>query len=191
MIYDKITKIHDKGWIKMKKQILKKEEKNLYNTDYYMWFEKNLALIKEGKFNQVDWKNLILELESLKNQEKINLYKYIAKIMANLYIIKTIYKNKNEINKNEKKEQKKIVENTFNYILKVEKIVKDSPSLKKIDLNTAWKLAKNLITVYLFKKNMQIQDLPNEPDSFISKFIEKVLHEQGFEAFADLLNDTR
>lgn len=44
--------------------------KSLYDTDYLEWLDKNIELLKNGSFNEVDLENIIEELESLGKQQK-------------------------------------------------------------------------------------------------------------------------
>ncbi|MFM2315018.1 MAG: hypothetical protein RLZZ04_4294, partial [Cyanobacteriota bacterium] len=46
------------------------ELKQLYEQDYYLWLEKTIELLKTGKLNQLDWENLIEEIENLGRSEK-------------------------------------------------------------------------------------------------------------------------
>lgn len=43
---------------------------SLYHQDFYLWIETICKTIQDGKFNLVDWENVLEELESLGRQEK-------------------------------------------------------------------------------------------------------------------------
>lgn len=60
--------------------------KTLYDKDFALWIEETVNKLKKGKFNQVDWANVIEEIESLGKQDKrelknrlITLFEHILK----------------------------------------------------------------------------------------------------------------
>ncbi len=44
--------------------------KNLYDIDDAQWLEETIKLLKNKEFNQLDWDNLIEELEDLGRENK-------------------------------------------------------------------------------------------------------------------------
>ena len=42
----------------------------LYETDFYAWTQRQAALLRAEEFEQIDWNNLIEEIESLGRSEK-------------------------------------------------------------------------------------------------------------------------
>ena len=58
----------------------------LYNQDFALWIEETVNQLKSGDFHQVDWENLIEEVESLGKRDKrelknrlITLFEHILK----------------------------------------------------------------------------------------------------------------
>jgi len=47
------------------KNVSKEELKTLYEKDFVLWVEKNLRLLKEKQFDEVDWENLLEEIEDM------------------------------------------------------------------------------------------------------------------------------
>jgi Domain of unknown function DUF29 len=43
---------------------------NLYNKDFYQWTQQTVQMIKDKKYNLIDWDNLIEEIETLGRSEK-------------------------------------------------------------------------------------------------------------------------
>ncbi len=44
--------------------------KSLYDQDFNLWIEETVSQLKSKEFNEVDWENLIDEVESLAKQDK-------------------------------------------------------------------------------------------------------------------------
>jgi hypothetical protein len=59
--------------------------KNLYETDYLQWLEKNVNFLKEGKINLVDYEHLIEELEDL-GREQLHKVESILNLSLNQHI---------------------------------------------------------------------------------------------------------
>ncbi len=47
-----------------------KDLKSLYETDYALWLDRTIAVLKERKLDSIDWENLIEEVESLGKSNK-------------------------------------------------------------------------------------------------------------------------
>ncbi len=59
---------------------------DLYEKDFILWIEKNVQAIKDGKFNLVDFENVIEELETLGRSEKRAVESLLKQILINLLI---------------------------------------------------------------------------------------------------------
>ncbi len=64
---------------------LKEALKELYEKDFVEWVNKNVELLKEKAYDQVDWDNLIEEIEEMGNREKRTCVSYLAIILEHLY----------------------------------------------------------------------------------------------------------
>ncbi len=42
----------------------------LYDTDYNQWFEQTAQQLREGRLNDVDWENLIEEIEDMGKSQR-------------------------------------------------------------------------------------------------------------------------
>ena len=56
----------------------------LYETDFYAWTQCQAALLREEEFEQIDWDNLIEEIESLGRSEKHEVESRLIVIMLHL-----------------------------------------------------------------------------------------------------------
>ncbi len=59
---------------------------DLYEKDFILWIEKNVHAMKDGKFNLVDFENVIEELETLGRSEKRAILSLIKQILIHLLI---------------------------------------------------------------------------------------------------------
>jgi hypothetical protein len=55
-----------------------------YTSDYYTWTKEQVSLLKSRRFEQVDWVNLIEELEELGNSRENALESYLERLLEHL-----------------------------------------------------------------------------------------------------------
>ncbi len=63
-----------------------KDLKELYKEDFPLWAEINYQLLKEGRYQEVDWENLYTELEKLIQREVDEVAGYLSLLLEKLYI---------------------------------------------------------------------------------------------------------
>ena len=56
----------------------------LYETDFYAWTQRQAALLRAEEFEQIDWNNLIEEIESLGRSEKHEIESRLIVIIMHL-----------------------------------------------------------------------------------------------------------
>lgn len=56
----------------------------LYETDFYAWTQRQAALLREEAFEQIDWNNLMEEIESLGRSEKHEVESRLTVILMHL-----------------------------------------------------------------------------------------------------------
>ncbi|HEY9693810.1 MAG TPA: DUF29 domain-containing protein [Oculatellaceae cyanobacterium] len=98
-------------------------QENLYEQDFYLWILLTANQIREGKFDAVDWENVLEELESLGRSDKRELRNRLIVLLEHLLKL-AYWKSEKEANAKgwlltitEQRRQIKV-------------ILKDSPSLK-------------------------------------------------------------
>ena len=57
---------------------------SLYQLDFNLWLEKNLALLKERGFAQLDIDNLVEEMENMGNNRKDALESNLMRVLQHL-----------------------------------------------------------------------------------------------------------
>ncbi len=111
-------------------------DKQLYDTDFCLWIDHNVSLLRQGNLQDIDIENIAEELESIgKNNKRELLSRLIVLIM---HLLKCKYQK----NRKSKSWLKTIDTQRF----KIRLVLEDSPSLKhNIDLviEKAYKEAKH------------------------------------------------
>ncbi|WP_448587434.1 DUF29 domain-containing protein [Thermocrinis sp.] len=64
---------------------LKTSLKELYEKDFLLWLEENLKLLREGNYQEVDWENLLEEIEDMGRRHVESAVSYMAVILEHLY----------------------------------------------------------------------------------------------------------
>ena len=59
-------------------------KESLYETDFYAWIQKQVHLLQEGKWQTLDVKNLIEEIESLGKQQRQELRNRLSALIGHL-----------------------------------------------------------------------------------------------------------
>ena len=98
-------------------------QEKLYGQDFYLWILSTANQIREGKFDAIDWENVLEELESLGRSDKRELRNRLIVLLEHLLKL-AYWKSEKEANARgwlltitEQRRQIKV-------------ILKDSPSLK-------------------------------------------------------------
>ena len=61
---------------------------NLYERDFHLWVKTNTQLLKNNRFHEVDWQNLIEELDSMGKREKRELKSRLIVLIEHLLKLK-------------------------------------------------------------------------------------------------------
>lgn len=56
----------------------------LYDQDYYLWLQTVAHQLREGKFSEIDWVNLLEEIESMGRREKTALSSNLQVVLMHL-----------------------------------------------------------------------------------------------------------
>jgi hypothetical protein len=102
---------------------IKFPSKSLYEEDFYLWLLKTAGQLKERRLQDVDWDNLIEEIECMGRSERRAVESLLLRLIEHL--LKLAYWDKErERNQNHWKSE------ILNFRLQIEALLKDSPSLK-------------------------------------------------------------
>lgn len=59
-------------------------QKRLYETDYLKWLETTIEQLRQQNYSQVDWENLIEEMEGMARQERRSLESNLVVVLTHL-----------------------------------------------------------------------------------------------------------
>ncbi len=141
---------------------MEKDLKELYKEDFPLWAEINYQLLKEGKYQKVDWENLYTELEKLIQREVDEVAGYLSLLLEKLYI----WENYRELIKEPERHRIEI----YHLRGRIELELEFSPSMKQKlerELYRAWNYARVRIRLWL-----EDLDKKSEAISFFYTFID-------------------
>jgi hypothetical protein len=102
-----------------------KLNQTLYEEDFYLWINETTQLIKENRFEEVDWENLIEEIESMGRSERKEIKNRLIVLIDHL--LKLMYWEEEKVY-NARGWRKTIVEQRRQISFSIE----DSPSLRSL-----------------------------------------------------------
>jgi len=142
---------------------LRQDLKQLYERDFILWIEENLRLIKEKNYEEVDWENLLEEIEDMGRRHLDSAISYMAIIMEHLY--------KLEHFKIDEKMGKSWIKSVLNARDRLELMLKREPSLRrKLEENLSWAWEEAVLNlISWFRDNEELAEkffgrLPSKED---------------------------
>jgi len=97
---------------------------SLYDTDYQCWLEQIVAQLRTRDFNDLDWENLIEEIESLGKSDKRAISSYLMRLCEHLLKLKYWQAERELCFRGWDLE-------VANFRLQIRAILQDSPSLRR------------------------------------------------------------
>ncbi|MEQ9232957.1 DUF29 domain-containing protein [Coleofasciculus sp. E2-BRE-01] len=97
--------------------------KTRYKTDYYQWIQETINQLRERNFNQVDWNNLIEELESMGKSERRAVLSLLTRLLEHLLKL-SYWEAEKEYSRN------LMAAEIVNFRAQIQQRLEDSPSLK-------------------------------------------------------------
>lgn len=93
---------------------------NLYETDYLQWIESNLVKLRQKNYQEVDWENLLEEIEDMGRSERRALESNLIVLL--LHLLKWNYQPEKRTGSWER--------SILEHRRRIKKALKESPSLK-------------------------------------------------------------
>ncbi len=95
----------------------------LYNNDYNQWVDKTVEQLRERRFDDVDWDNLIEEIEDMGKSQKRALESLLTRLLEHLLKL-SYWESEKEISGNHWAAE------IVNFRYQIHTLLRDSPSLK-------------------------------------------------------------
>ncbi len=131
-----------------------KNKSSLYERDYNLWQEREIAALKNRDSNQLDWENLIIEIAEVGKSQKRALKNYTQRLIEHLLKIKYWYSEQ------ERNRDHWIIE-VSNFRDNIIDILEDSPSLRNYlqENYDSWydKSVKRVSRVFTIPKDDRIE----------------------------------
>jgi Domain of unknown function DUF29 len=135
------------------------EIKKLYDRDFNLWVEETKRAIQNRDFQNMDWDNLLDEIDDMGKSEKRSLESYLERLIA--HILKLQYWE-SEKERNYKHWKVKII----NFRRRIKRLIKQNPSFNSLlaeiypevfqDVVDAWKIEFDIPEGSCFIKLEQI-----------------------------------
>jgi hypothetical protein len=136
---------------------------NLYNTDFNLWLVQTARAIKNKELHEMDWDNLLQEIEDMGASQKRALRSYTKRLVE--HILKLKYWEEEKRNYNHWRAE------VVNFRDEIDQILKDSPSLKNY-------LRKNYRDWFDSSVKSKNQEFAIPTDCFIE--LDKILEQDFF-----------
>jgi hypothetical protein len=137
----------------------------LYEQDFYQWLETTANLLRERKLDQLDFENLIEEIESMGRSEKRELRNRLITLLEHL--LKLAYWN-TERKSNERGWKITVIEQRK----QIELLLRDSPSLKPFLDNILYSCYQDARDVVSRKTNLPSATFPEQSPFSLEKTID-------------------
>ena len=145
---------------------LRKTDKSLYETDYNLWVLETVAKLKSQDLDDLDWQNLIEEVEDLSRRDKKKLKSLLIKLNEHLLKLK-YWHSEYERNKGHWRSEIR----NFRQLINME--LEDSPSLRLY-------IAENFIQCYekgrllvADRSQLPLSTFPEEPIANLEQILDE------------------
>ncbi|MBD1823844.1 DUF29 domain-containing protein [Cyanobacteria bacterium FACHB-DQ100] len=144
---------------------LKVSQSELYEADYYLWIQDTLEKLKHQNYSQVDWKNLLDEIEDIEKSERRSLSSNLVIVL--LHLLKWQY----QIDRRSQSWELSIVEHR----IRIEEALEDSPSLKSYLTEILEKQYRKATRLASAETGLSIEDFPAKCPYSIAEVLESSL----------------
>ena len=146
---------------------LKSSQSDLYEADYYRWIQETLETLKQQNYHQVDWENLLDEIEDMGKSERRSLGSNLTIVL--LHLLKWQYQR----DRRSQSWETSVVEHR----IRIEETLEDSPSLKNHLSEILEKQYQKALRLAATETKLSIEEFPSECPYSIDQILEADLSE--------------
>ncbi|MER3432404.1 MAG: DUF29 domain-containing protein [Leptolyngbya sp. ERB_1_1] len=143
----------------------KVSQSELYESDYYLWIQDTLEKLKHQNYSQVDWENLLDEIEDMAKSERRSLSSNLVIVL--LHLLKWQYQPDHRTGS----WKSSIVEHRR----RIEEALEDSPSLKRYFAEILDKCYRSAVQQASAETGLAIEHFPSECPYSIDEVLEAEL----------------
>ena len=138
----------------------------LYDQDYQLWLEKTLEQLREGQYSQVDWENLLEEIEGMTRSDKRALKNLLTRLFE--HFLKLAYQE-SERDYNQAGWEGEIQ----NFRVQIKDLLEDSPSLKPYLREILEQSYQNAVKITYKKTRLSSNTFPDEPMANLEQILDE------------------
>jgi hypothetical protein len=139
---------------------------SLYDTDYQLWLDQTVAQLKARDFSQLDLTNLIEEIESLGRSDKRMLASYLMRLCEHFLKIQYWESERSLCFRGWALE-------VANFRLQIQRIIADSPSLKRYLRDSFLPEYRNARRLFLKASELNAALIPQEPEFTLEQALDE------------------
>lgn len=99
------------------------QTQSLYELDYQLWLETTWAQLRQGQYTEVDWENLLAEIQGMTKSDKRALKSLLTRLFEHFLMLR-YWQSEREYN------QAGWEREIENFRIQIKDLLEDSPSLK-------------------------------------------------------------
>ncbi|MBW4440347.1 MAG: DUF29 domain-containing protein [Plectolyngbya sp. WJT66-NPBG17] len=141
---------------------LKISQFDLYEADYYLWLQDTIEKLKHQNYEQVDWENLLDEIEDMPKRERRSLESNLVVVL--LHLLKWQY----QFNQRSGSWSGSIIEHRR----RIRKALRDSPSLKRYLEEVLEECYESAVQQASAETELPIEEFPKECPYSIAEVLE-------------------
>jgi hypothetical protein len=147
-------------------QTIRSSTEKLYDRDYQLWLETTLEQLRNSEYSQVDWENLLEEIEGMTRSDKRALKSLLTRLFE--HFLKLAYwESEREYNQAGWKGEVR------NFRVQIKDLLEDSPSLKPYLQEIIDKSYKNAVRITSDKMQISPKKLPSDPIANVEQILDE------------------
>ncbi len=144
---------------------IKSKTCELYDQDYQMWLETTLEQLRNSQYSQVDWENLLEEIEGMTHSDKRALKSLLTRLFE--HFLKLAYwESEREYNQAGWKGE------IQNFRVQIKDLLEDSPSLKPYLIDIIAKSYQNSVKIASRKMEVSSNTFPSVPIANLEQILD-------------------
>ncbi len=138
----------------------------LYDQDYQLWLETTLEQLRNGQYSQVDWQNLLEEIEGMTRRDKRALKSLLTRLFEH-FLMLAYWQSEREYN------QAGWEGEIENFRIQIRRLLQDSPSLKPYLAQILEECYKDAVKITYKKTRLPSKTFPVFPIATVEQIVDE------------------